>query len=356
MKKIRGFIFLTSLLLIFSVGVSGQPTSTVEDLLVYENSRGKIKNIKSPRQWQKQRQKILDGMQQVMGPLPDASKKVPLDLQIIEEVRIGNVRRLKITFAPEANDHVPAYLLIPADLSGKVPGILCLHQTTTIGKGEPAGIGGLPNLHYALELAERGYVTLAPDYPNFGDYKYDPYSNGYQSATMKGIWNHMAAVDLLQSLAEVDPDRIGCIGHSLGGHNSLFLTAFDKRIKAVVTSCGFNSFFKYYGGDLTGWSHKGYMPRIASAYDKDPAKMPFDFTGVLGVIAPRAIFINAPLKDSNFEVSGVYDCVNAAKPVYSLLKSPDKLIMVNPDAEHDFPPEVREAAYRFLDKELNLNY
>ncbi len=295
-------------------------------------------------------------MQQVMGPIPDASKKVPPDLKIIEEARIGNVRRLKITFAAEANDRVPAYLLIPADLSGKVPGILCLHQTTAIGKREPAGIGGLPNLHYALELAERGYVTLAPDYPNFGDYKFDPYPNGYQSATMKGIWNHKAAVDLLQSLAEVDPDRIGCIGHSLGGHNSLFVAAFDKRIKAVVTSCGFNSFHKYYGGDLTGWSHRGYMPRIATVYDKDPLKMPFDFPGVLAVIAPRAIFINAPLKDSNFEVSGVYDCVNSAKPVYNLLKAPDKLIMVNPDAEHDFPPEVREAAYRFLDKELNLNY
>ena len=355
MKKIPRYIFVIVLVLIFSIGVTGQPSAAVKDLLVFENSHGKTKSIRSARQWQKQRQKIIDGMQQVMGPLPDASKKVPLDLQIIEEVTIGKVRRLKITFAPEANDRVPAYLLIPADLSGKVPGILCLHQTTGIGKGEPAGLGGLSNLHYAIELAGRGYVTLAPDYPNFGDYKYDPYQNGYQSATMKGIWNHMAAVDLLQSLPEVDPDRIGCIGHSLGGHNSLFMAAFDKRIKAVVTSCGFNSFLKYYGGDLTGWSHKGYMPRIASVYDKDPAKMPFDFPGVLTAISPRAIFINAPLKDSNFEVSGVRDCVNAAQPVYDLLKAPTKLIMVNPDAEHDFPKEVREAAYKFFDKELNLN-
>ena len=82
--------------------------------------------------------------------------------------------------------------------------------------------------------------------------------------------------------------------------------------------------------------------------------MPFDFTGILGAIAPRALFINAPLKDSNFEVSGVYDCVNAARPVYKLLKATDMLIMINPDAQHDFPPEVREAAYKFLDKELKL--
>ena len=211
------------------------------------------------------------------------------------------------------------------------------------------------NLKYALELAKRGYVTLAPDYPNFGEYTFDPYSNGYLSASMKGIWNHMAAVDLLQSLPEVDPERIGCIGHSLGGHNSLFLAVFDTRIKAVVTSCGFTSFYKYYGGDLTGWSHKGYMPRIATVYEKNPSKMPFDFTEILGAIAPRALFINAPVRDSNFEISGVYDCVNAAKPVYELFKAGDKLMMTNPDAPHDFPPEARNAAYQFLDRELGFN-
>jgi dienelactone hydrolase len=173
---------------------------------------------------------------------------------------------------------------------------------------------------------------------------------------MKGIWNHMAAVDLLQSLPEVDPERIGCIGHSLGGHNSLFLAVFDKRIKAIVTSCGFTSFYKYYGGDLTGWSHRGYMPLIAARYGKDPFRMPFDFTEILGAIAPRALFINAPLRDSNFDVSGVYDCVNAAREVYDLFKAGDKLRMTNPDTKHDFPPEARNEAYSFLDKELDFQF
>jgi dienelactone hydrolase len=155
-------------------------------------------------------------------------------------------------------------------------------------------------------------------------------------------------VDLLRTLPEVDGRRIGCIGHSLGGHNSLYVATFDERIQVVVTSCGFNSFFKYFGGDLTGWSHKGYMPRIAEVYGKDPAKMPFDFTEILGAMAPRAVFINAPLKDGNF-LTGVDDCVEAARPVYALLKAQDRLVMTQPDCEHDFPPEVREAAYRFVD-------
>src|SRR5581483_6177021 len=92
------------------------------------------------------------------------------------------------------------------------------------------------------------------------------------------IWNHMRAVDLLQSLPEVDASRIGAIGHSLGGHNSIFLAVFDDRVKCVVSCCGFCSFPRYFGGDLTGWSHNGYMPRIRDCYGCDPVRVPFDFT------------------------------------------------------------------------------
>ena len=322
------------------------------NLLHYLDAEGKTHPISSVDEWQKRRAHILANLQQVMGPFPDRSKLVDLDVQIVETEDLEGVTRKKITFVSEAGDRVPAYLLIPGDLDGKTAGVLCLHQTTKVGKGEPAGLDGLPKLHYALELAQRGYVTLAPDYPNFGDYEFNPYENGYISATMKGIWNHMRAVDLLQSLPEVDPDRIGCIGHSLGGHNTMYVSVFDDRIKAMVSSCGFNSFLKYYEGDLTGWSHKGYMPRIAEVYDKDPAKMPFDFTEITGALAPRPFFVNAPLHDANFDVTGVQDCVNAARPVYDLYGAADRLVAVHPDAEHDFPPDIREQAYAFLDSIL----
>jgi dienelactone hydrolase len=354
MKRIAKTVSLLIIPGLLSVLISWQSDAYRKNLLILKDAGGRPGTIKDEKGWNKRREQILDSMQLVMGPLPGISRKVPPDLKVIEEKTVDCIRLMKITFAAEKDDRVPAWLLIPAGQKKPVPGILCLHQTISIGKSEPAGLGGSSNLDYALELAGRGYVTLAPDYPNYGDYIYDPYSHGYISASMKGIWNHMAAVDLLQSLPEVDPGQIGCIGHSLGGHNSLFLAVFDTRIKAVVTSCGFTSFFKYYGGDLTGWSHNGYMPIITAKYDSDPSKMPFDFTEVLGAIAPRALFINAPLKDNNFDVSGVYDCVNAAKPVFELLNAGDKLIMTNPDAPHDFPPEARNMAYIFLDRELNF--
>jgi len=322
-------------------------------------SQSKSLPLGSKDEWGIRRADILENLQSVMGNLPEKSS-APLDLRILEEERVGAINRQKITFVSEVlagePDRVSAYLLLPdgsQPTRKKAAAVLCLHQTTRIGKGEPAGVGGKPDLHYALELAQRGYVTLAPDYPNFGDYQFDPYANGYASATMKGIVNHRRAIDLLQSLPEVDPGRVGVIGHSLGGHNALFLAAFDDRVKVVVTSSGFTSFAKYMKGDLTGWSHKGYMPRIADRYANDPTWMPFDFTDILASLAPRATFINAPLRDDNFEVSGVRDCVKAALPVYhKVFHVRKKLKVLYPNSAHEFPAAVRQASYRFLDRSL----
>lgn len=304
------------------------------------------------------RQEVLSKMALVMGPFPKRSKP-PLDVRRIESTDLPNCTRTTITFASGEGNQVPGYLIMPKSLKDKVPGILCLHQTTTLGAGEPAGLGGDPNLHYALELAERGYVAVAPCYPDlpltpgFGGYRFDAYRHGYVSNTMKGIWNHMRAVDLLQSLPEVNPEHIGCIGHSLGGHNTLFVGAFDPRIRVLVTSCGFTSFRKYMGGELSGWAGLRYMPLISVKYHDDPAAIPFDFSDVLMALAPRPVFINAPLHDDNFDVSGVEDTLNIVRAKCSReYGTGENLVVKHPDATHSFPPEVRMEAYAFLDQAL----
>ena len=318
------------------------------DLLCYLDASGERHPVETIADWEIRRQHVLANFQKVAGPLPSRERLVPLDIQVEDEQELPKYIRKKITFAVEPWDRLPAYLLLPKHVQGKVPAVLCLHPTSDIGKDVVVGLGGKENRQYAEELAERGFVTIAPDYPGFGDYKdarTRAYGQGYTSMTMKGIWNHMRCVDLLESLPEVDPGRIGCIGHSLGGHNTLFVGLFDERIKVMVTSCGFTLFAKYMGGDLTGWTHDGYMPAIASEYNCDAAKMPFDFPGILGALAPRTVFINAPVNDDNFEVSGVRDCVAAARPVYRLSGAEDRLLAVYPEAEHDFPDAERMQAY-----------
>jgi dienelactone hydrolase len=291
----------------------------------------------------KNRASLIAAMQEVMGPFPQHPRG-PVAVEVLEETAEAKFVRRKIRYESERECRVPAHLFLPK-VRKPAPAMLCLHQTTKFGKDEPAGLGGLSSLHYARELAERGFVTLAPDYCRFGEYQIDPYAMGYASATMKGIWDHSRAVDLLQSMPEVRRGHIGTIGHSLGGHNSLFVAAFDQRVRAVVTSCGFTSFAKYYGGNLKGWSHAGYMPRIASEYGASAAKMPFEFSDVLRLILPRKIFVYAPLEDSNFERTGVVDAIRDAG-------GSQRVVLRQPHGTHDFPREFREDAYRHLEKWL----
>jgi dienelactone hydrolase len=324
------------------------------NLLVIRDSAGAETQVVDRATWRVRRAHILGYLQEVMGPVPGGERRVPLDVKVIEEHFEPSYIRRKISYASEPADRVPAWLLIPTSRKpgDRLPAMLCLHQTVSIGKDEPVGLGGKPNLRYAKELAERGYVAVAPDYPNFGEHKVDPYALGYASASMKAIWDNMRAVDLIQSLTEVDPDRIGVIGHSLGGHNAIFTASFDERLKAVVSSCGFTSSKRYYGGNLAGWSHKGYMPRISSVYSLDPNKLPFDFPELLGALAPRGFYTNSPTRDANFDLEGVKTCVSSAQRVYHVLGADDRIKAVYPDAEHDFPPEQRTGAYEFLDRIL----
>ena len=324
------------------------------NLMVVLDGDGQLLPVESASDWNVRRAHILANVQEVMGPLPGGERRVPLSPEYGDPISESNYVRTHVTFATEPGDRVPAWLLVPAQAPppGGFPAMICLHQTVRAGKDEPVGIEARPNRSSAKELAERGFVVLAPDYPNFGEYKVDPYAMGYASASMKGIWNHMRGVDLLASRPEVAADRIGAIGHSLGGHNSIFLALFDERIRAIVSSCGFNSFPYYYEGKIAGWSHAGYMPRLMSKFGADPAKVPFDFPELIGALAPRPFFTNSPLRDANFEVEGVRVCMNSARPVYELLGAGDLLIAEYPDDEHDFPPEVRERSYQFLEHEL----
>jgi dienelactone hydrolase len=322
------------------------------DLLVYRDTSGKDRRITTVADWAKRREHILQSMQLVMGRLPDYSSRIPLEVRIQQDVKTRSFLIRSLTFQAEKGERVPAFLLIPAGLKKPAPAVLCLHQTIAIGKSEPAGLGGSGNLAYAIHLAMRGYITLAPDYPSFGEYPYDFAKSPFKSGSMKAIWNNMRALDLLQGLPEVDGERIGCIGHSLGGHNTMFTAAFDPRIKALVSNCGFTSFSRYYGGNLNGWTSPRYMPLIASLYHSRPEEMPFDFGEVVASFAPRPILAIAPLHDDNFDNSGVRDVMAAAQPVYDLFHSGEKLKAYYPDCRHDFPEDSRKVAYDWLDRWL----
>ncbi len=317
---------------------------------------GNLRKVEDQAGWEKRRSAILEGIQEAMGSLPEMGAFPPLDPVVEESVREESYTRRKLTLRVEEGDRLSCYLLLPDDLDGRVPAILALHPTHPMGKGDTAGLSGRDNRNYGQELVRLGFVVLVPDYPSFGDEaEYDFSKDNYVSGSMKGIVNHIRCVDYLQSLPCVDPDKIGVIGHSLGGHNAMFVAVFDQRIKVIVSSCGWTPFWDYYQGKIEGWTSDRYMPLLKDKYNLDPALVPFDFYGLVAALAPRPFFSVSPLRDSNFEVNGVRKAVAEARKVYELLGARENLRVEYPDSEHDFVPAMREEAYRFLAKWLDFS-
>jgi dienelactone hydrolase len=335
------------------------------DVLRVASADGKSTTARTPAEWEPRRRHIAAALERVMGPFPNPAKRVALDVKVLEEVKLeGGLLRRKLTYQSDATDRVAAYLFIPerrleatgtsaraGDLQPppKLPAVLCLHQTTKLGKAESAGLVDNPK-QYALHLAQRGYVTFAPDYPSFGDSKYDfDPRHGYASGTMKAIWDNVRAVDLLESLPEVDAARLGVIGHSLGGHNAMFTAVFEPRLRVIVSSCGFTTFRK---DDLPSWTGKVYMPRIAGEFGNDAARVPFDFPEIVAAFAPRPFLTCSAEGDTDFDVSGVRDVLTAARPVYALHGQAGNLVGYYPKGPHAFPDDARKVAYDFLDRHL----
>jgi hypothetical protein len=180
---------------------------------------------------------------------------------------------------------------------------------------------------------------------------------GWESGTLKAVWDNIRGLDLLDSLPFVLTGKYGTIGHSLGGHNSVYTAVFDDRLQAVVSSCGLDSYLDYYQGNEKvwfpekGWCQTRYMLKLAD-YRGRLQDIPFDFHEMIGALAPRHVLIIAPLRDSNFQHESVDRVAAAARPVFQLYGKPDNLQVQHPDCDHDFPTEMRELAYQLFDKVL----
>ena len=325
------------------------------NLLEYKAADGAKKIAQTTLEWENRRKEALAGFQQVAGPLPGPEMRCALDPQVTEEADCGSYVRRLITYASQPGGRVPAYLCIPkAALAGaKAPAVLCLHPTeNTIGHKVVVGLGGKAHRQYAAELAERGFVTLAPSYPLLAGYQPDLKALKMPGGTMKAIWDNMRGLDYLESLPFVDSSRgFAAIGHSLGGHNSIYTAVFDERIKVIVSSCGFDSFLDYYGGNLKGWSQERYMPKMGD-YLGRAQEVPFDFYELIACLAPRHVYVNAPLRDANFRWQSVDRIADAALPLFRLHQAESHLQIAHPDSDHDFPDAERFASYELISRVL----
>lgn len=326
------------------------------NLLEYRSTPGAgIAEAADASQWRARRAEALEGFQKVAGKLPRKDGACALEPVIVEENDCGTYVRRLISYQSQPGGRVPAYLCIPKTvLNGeKAPAVLCLHPTENkIGAKVVVGLGGKPHRQYAAELAERGFVTLSPSYPLLADYQPDLKALNMPSGTIKAIWDNLRGLDYLESLPFVESRHgFAAIGHSLGGHNAIFTSVFDERIRVVVSSCGFDSLLDYYGGNLKGYVQERYMLAMGE-FVNNAAAAPWDYYELIACLAPRLVYVNAPLRDSNFRWDSVDRIANAARPVFALHGVPENLLIRHPDCEHDFPDNERMESFDWIARGL----
>ena len=326
------------------------------NLLQYRNAAGAaVAQAASPSQWQVRRSEALEAFQSVAGKLPGRERACSLEPVTDEETDCGTYVRRLISYQSQPGGRVPAYLCIPKSaLNGaKAPAVLCLHPTDhKVGCKVVVGLGGKPHRQYAAELAERGFVTLSPSYPLLADYQPDLKALEMPTGTMKAIWDNLRGLDYLETLPFVDAKRgFAAIGHSLGGHNAIFTSVFDERVRVVVSSCGFDSLLDYYGGNLKGYVQERYMLSMAQ-FANDAPSAPWDYYELIACLAPRLVYVNAPVRDANFRWDSVDRIADAARPVFALHGKAENLLVRHPDCEHDFPDSERLESYEWIARGL----
>ncbi len=302
--------------------------------------------ITSAAGWQARRAELRARWLGFLGHIPAAP--LPVALEVLEEDRpAGCVRRL-VRYESEPGLPVEGYLLFPEEMEAPAPGVVVLHQTVECTIREPAGLEGPESLHFALHLARRGCVTFAPRC-YLWQYKRTEYVEAVQwlagrhpgvRGMAKMLHDTRRAVDVLQSLPFVDPARIGCMGHSLGAKETLYLAAFDERVSVAVSSEG------GIGLTFSNWDAPWYLGEEIRR-----AGFPLEHHQVLALVAPRAFLL---LGGGDADGDRSWPFIESVLPVYDLLGVPRRAGLLNHGEGHSVPPAAGDRAYEWLGHFLSI--
>jgi len=192
-------------------------------------------------------------------------------------------------------------LATPKGASADTPVVLAFPQTGITGSRELFGLAGDEKLAYGDRFLHAGFVVVSPEVFINADrdvadksWSTAPFYRHFPqwSALGRMLTDDVSVLDELPLLGR-KPSCIASVGHSLGGLNALFLTAFDKRIDAVVTSAGFESIAT--DSDAERWARRSWFifaPALRPFVEQAPPRtVPWDFDDLLGMVYPRPVMV-----------------------------------------------------------------
>ena len=286
------------------------------------------------------------GLRRLLGPVRDPG---PLNAQVIDEVVCDGYTRQLVSYDVPSG-RVTAFVCIPTDLQSPAPVVFCHHQHAgqfNLGKSEVCGLRGDPDQAYAAELAQRGFLTIAPDAIGFEDRNWAHGQNvGWYELADRLVHGRTLLADCLQevslaldyasTLPEVDSSRIGFIGHSYGGRTALWAPAWDDRIRASVSNCGCITYRESFTHDA-GMPAEFVIPGFAVTYDLEDVISAADQCAYLVIAAEDDTWSRG--------AQDLAERLDAAGVTHAR-------VHVVP-GDHDFPRPHREGAYAFLEDALS---
>jgi pimeloyl-ACP methyl ester carboxylesterase len=285
----------------------------------------------------------------LLGALPDRNRPIH-GKKRREEERDGYVLE---TWDLDLNgiETVPAYLARPRSMSGRVPGVVFNHSHGggyTIGKKEfVEGRSYLQPVPYAKVLTDLGYLALCIDAWVFGERSHTSESDMFKAMLWRGqvlwgmmVYDSLRAVDFLLERPEVDPQRIGTLGMSMGSTMAWWLAALDPRIKGTVDiNCltDFQTLLAKKGLSLHGLYY--FVPDLLNH---------FTTAQINALIAPRAHLGLAGLQDNLTPVEGLDIIDRELQQVYAREGHPERWKLLRDDVAHVETPEGRQEIIAFL--------
>jgi dienelactone hydrolase len=346
--------------------------------------RDEFKDVHAWRQ--RARGKLLD----LLHYAPPAGEPRP---EVVERVDRGDHVREKVAFNTTPDLRVPAYVLVPKKREGRLPAVVALHDHGGFyfwGKeklvetdDEHPVLTAFKKQYYAgtstaTALVRRGYVVAVIDMFYWGERRLllddDPadwrerprgisaervaafnrrasqseqlvgrtiYAAGF---TWPGVmfWDDVRTVDYLLTRPEVDPQRIGCVGLSVGGLRACHLAALDDRVRAAVVVGWMASFpaqLKRHVKNTIG--HTKVVPGLYRH---------LDYPDVASLAMPRALLVINGSRDGLFDLDGVRRCFDKLRACYQKAGTPEKLRTRLYDTPHEFNGEMQAEAWDWLGK------
>lgn len=293
------------------------------------------------------------------GPWPDPPPALRPKLR--ETIARDGYRIESVVFDAEPDERIPALLLIPDGVTSDnpAPAVAVWHQHAGqwhLGKSEPAGLAGDPMHHTGVALVKQGYVVLCPDAlcfeerrdsqlkdGNYERFEFLRYVVSGKCMAWKNILDMRRSVDYLCSRPEVQRDKIGCYGHSMGSTHTWLVGPWEPRLKCLVGNCCLPTYAAIHRTRLMH-CFPNFIPGLF-AFGDTPE--------VAGLIAPRSLLLNFGEKDHGSPIREVREGVKTIARAYADAGAGDRFsYYIEEGTGHTLSDEMWKRTQAWFDKHL----